>query len=97
VPLAAPKLGSPCALPLPLHYRTVNPPHLGQSLKRRSPGWWNSRGFKEAGGIAPDFFPEMRKERAKKLLKDWWKPVFLEFLKGAAKALGFILLSQLLG
>jgi hypothetical protein len=39
----------------------------------------------------------MSKVSAKKLLKDWWKPVLIGFLSGAGKAIGFILFSQLLG
>lgn len=38
----------------------------------------------------------MKKDSAKKLLKDWWKPVFLEVLKGAAKAVGFYFIAHFL-
>lgn len=38
----------------------------------------------------------MKKASVKKLLQEWWKPVLLEFLKGAAKAIGLLLLTHLL-
>jgi hypothetical protein len=38
----------------------------------------------------------MKKERAKQLLQNWWKPVLVGFLSGAAKAVGFLLFSHLL-
>jgi hypothetical protein len=38
----------------------------------------------------------MDKERGKKLLQSWCKPLLLEFLKGIAKGLGLLLLAQLL-
>ena len=38
----------------------------------------------------------MKRDSVKKLLQDWWKPVLIGFLSGAAKAIGFVLLSQLL-
>ena len=38
----------------------------------------------------------MKKVRDKKLLQTWGKPLLLEFLKGVAKGLGLLLLTQLL-
>jgi hypothetical protein len=38
----------------------------------------------------------MKRERAKKLLQVLGNPLLLEFLKGVAKGLGLLLISQLL-
>jgi hypothetical protein len=39
---------------------------------------------------------QMKKDSAKKLLKYWCKPVFLEVLKGLAKGLGLYLIAHYL-
>jgi hypothetical protein len=38
----------------------------------------------------------MTRENANKLLRNWGKPVLLEVLKGAAKAIGFYLIAHFL-
>jgi len=38
----------------------------------------------------------MKKDSAKKLLMDWWKPVFLEVVKGLAKGFGLYLITHYL-
>ncbi|MFD1466955.1 hypothetical protein ACFQ48_01865 [Hymenobacter caeli] len=45
----------------------------------------------------PQLHLEMKKGRAKQLWQEWGKPVLLELLKGAAKAIGLLLLTHLLG
>jgi hypothetical protein len=46
--------------------------------------------------VEPFTSEEMKKDSAKKLLKDWCKPVFLEVLKGLAKGLGLYLIAHYL-